>query len=61
MTGTRTFFKKLEEYRVWGVRHIWLIDPWLKKLYVYSGGSLSEVKKFDLPEMNENILATEIV
>jgi Uma2 family endonuclease len=28
---------KLEEYRVWGVRHIWLVDPQTRSMFVYDG------------------------
>jgi Uma2 family endonuclease len=28
---------KLEEYRTWGVRHVWLVDPGHRKLYLYDG------------------------
>ncbi len=34
---------KLEEYRVWGVRHVWLVDPEARKLSVYGDGVLQEV------------------
>jgi Uma2 family endonuclease len=36
--------EKLEEYDQKGVAHIWLIDPRLGKMSIYSGGSLSEVR-----------------
>ena len=52
--------QKLEEYRQWGVPHIWLVDPWLKKLYVFSSTGLAEVAAFELPECNSRIPASEV-
>ena len=37
--------QKLEEYRLWGVQHIWLIEPELKRIHVYDHGSLREVSR----------------
>ncbi|MBZ5621371.1 MAG: Uma2 family endonuclease [Acidobacteriia bacterium] len=36
--------EKLEEYDQKGVANIWVIDPRLRKMSIYSGGSLSEVR-----------------
>jgi Uma2 family endonuclease len=36
--------EKLEEYHEKGIRHIWLIDPRLQKVSVYTGGTLNEVR-----------------
>ena len=36
--------EKLEEYEGKGVPNIWLIDPRLRKMSVYSGGNLHEVR-----------------
>ena len=52
--------QKLEEYRQWGVPHIWLVDPWLKKSYVFSSSGLTEVAAFELPECNGGIPSSEI-
>jgi len=41
--------EKCEEYRTWGVAHIWVIEPRLQKFYVYTAG-LSERDRFELPE-----------
>lgn len=35
---------KLEEYRQWGVPHVWLVDPWTRKLHIFTG-KLEEVEK----------------
>lgn len=39
---------KLAEYEAWGVPHVWLV-PGLRRLSVYSNGSLTAVPAFDLP------------
>jgi Uma2 family endonuclease len=41
---TSETLEKLEEYDRKGVAHIWLIDPRLGKMSIYSGGTLSEVR-----------------
>ncbi len=53
--------EKLDEYLRWGVRHVWLVDPWLRKLYVYSSSGLSEVAGYELPEFEARIPAAEIL
>jgi len=52
--------QKLEEYRQWGVPHIWLADPWLKKLYVFSSAGLAEVAAFELPQCDGRIPSSEV-
>ena len=39
---------KLEEYRQWGVRHIWLAHPESRKLFTYGDAGLHEVKELSL-------------
>ena len=29
---------KLEEYRAWGVAHVWFVDPISRRIYVYTAG-----------------------
>ena len=41
---------KLDEYRRWGVRHIWLADPDNRKLFTYGDTGLHEVTELTLPE-----------
>lgn len=36
--------EKLDEYEAKGVPNIWLIDPRLRKMSIYSGGDLHEVR-----------------
>ena len=50
---------KLEEYRAWGVTHVWFVNPMSRKLYVYSAG-LSEVAALSLPEYGVEIAAPEV-
>jgi Uma2 family endonuclease len=52
--------QKLEEYRAWGVRHIWLIDPWRKDLSVYTGNGLSTVERLRLPEFDAEITPDDL-
>ncbi len=50
---------KLEEYRRWGVLHVWLVDPQLRKLYVYNGG-LREVAAFELADPAVKFTVAEV-
>jgi Uma2 family endonuclease len=42
--------KKLEEYRLWGVPHIWFIDPLTKRFSMYTELGLQNVSSLALPE-----------
>ena len=42
--------EKLEEYKGWGVPHVWLVDPHGKRLYVCDKG-LMEVTSLQVPEL----------
>lgn len=42
--------QKLEEYRIWGVQHIWLVEPELKRFHIYDNGSLTQVSRLELPQ-----------
>jgi Uma2 family endonuclease len=52
--------RKLAEYEAWGVPHIWLVTPSIGKFHVYSRGGLTDVDRFELPEYNLQISATEL-
>src|SRR2546423_420417 len=39
---------KLDEYREWGVQHIWLVEPGLEKLHVYDVSGLREVQALEI-------------
>ncbi len=40
---------KLEEYRQWGVRHIWLADPENRHFFTFGDAGLHQVNEFSLP------------
>jgi Uma2 family endonuclease len=52
--------QKLEEYKAWGVRHIWLVDPASRKLQVYADGTLSEVSVLTIHEYDVQLTGAEI-
>ena len=41
--------EKLEEYRVWGVPNIWMVDPIAKRLSFYTESGLRNVPSLSLP------------
>ena len=45
----RAVGEKLEEYRAWGVKHAWLVDPYSKRMY--TGPGLTEVATLRIPEL----------
>ncbi len=51
---------KLEEYRSWGVRHIWIADPEDRKLFAYGAAGLHEVNELELPEYGIVLTKTEL-
>lgn len=51
---------KLEEYRQWGVRHIWIADPEDRKLFTYGDAGLHEGNELRLPEYEITIAYTDI-
>lgn len=52
--------EKLEDYRRRGVRHIWLADPWLRRLFTSTAGGLQNVEAFEIPELGLRLVAGEI-
>lgn len=50
---------KLQEYTDWGVPHVWLIDPHMKRLYLCKDG-LHEVPSYTLPEINLNVTPADL-
>lgn len=52
--------QKLEEYRAWGVPHIWLTEPELKRVHVYDHGSLRAVSQLELPQFGFSVSAQEL-
>ena len=51
---------KLEMFRNWGVPHVWFVDPYSRKLYVYTAAGLLQVQAYQLPEYGVEIPAAEI-
>jgi len=52
--------EKLEEYRQWGVPHIWVIDPLAKKFSVYTELGPQNVSSLTLPECSFQLTPTEL-
>src|SRR5436190_20487957 len=52
--------EKALEYAAWGVRHIWLVNPWLKRLHVWANDQFTVVPKFDLPEFGWSCTIDEL-
>jgi Uma2 family endonuclease len=50
--------EKLAEYHRWGVPHVWLADPWARKLYTFDG-SLRVVEALEAPEFGIRITAAD--
>jgi len=51
--------EKLQEYRAWGVPHVWLVDPYSRRLYTCDSG-LAEVTSFTIPELSVKLGPAEI-
>lgn len=51
---------RLEDYRCWGVPHVWAIDPELKRLYEYSEAGLLQLPALRLPEFDFAVSAQEL-
>ncbi|HKW97058.1 MAG TPA: Uma2 family endonuclease [Bryobacteraceae bacterium] len=51
---------KLAEYRAWGIKHIWLIDPASQTFSVYDQMGLREVPALELPEFELSIQKSDI-
>jgi len=51
--------EKLEEYKAWGVAHVWLVDPHTKRLYMCDK-VLVEVTSLQIPELSIELLPNQI-
>ena len=51
--------KKLDEYKNWGVPHVWLVDPHAKRLYTCDAG-LVEVGSLRVPELQLELIPHQI-
>lgn len=47
--------EKLEDYRVWGVPNIWVVDPWRRQLSIFDASGLRNVLTLRLPEQNVEV------
>jgi Uma2 family endonuclease len=52
--------QKLEEYHNWGVAHIWVIDPSLKRFSMYTGFGLQNVSSLSLSDYPFQLTPTEL-
>ena len=52
--------QKLEEYRVWGVLHIWVIDPLAKRFSMYTELGLQGVSSLSLAEYPIQLTPAEL-
>ena len=50
---------KLDEYKKWGVPHVWLVDPHAKRLYTCDAG-LAEVASLSVPELQIELTPDQI-
>lgn len=51
---------RLEDYRRWGVPHVWLVDPQRKRLYEFTEAGLLQHASLRLPEFDSEISAQEL-
>jgi Uma2 family endonuclease len=51
--------EKLEEYRGWGVKHVWLVDPHSRRMYTCEAG-LVEVTSLAVSELGSELTAAHI-
>ena len=52
--------EKLDEYRRWGIQHIWLMDPASRNFSVYDDAGLREVPVLVLPEYELTIQKSDV-
>jgi Uma2 family endonuclease len=52
--------ERLEDYRRWGVPHIWLVDPQRKRLSEYTEAGLLQHASLKLPEFDFEISSQEL-
>jgi len=52
--------EKLEEYRIWGVANIWVVDPLAKRFSVYTELGLQNVSSLTLPDYSFQLTPSEL-
>jgi len=55
----KTVRSKLAEYRQWGVRHTWLVDPHSRRMWVFVD-DLAEVSVFEVPELGSRLTGSDV-
>jgi Uma2 family endonuclease len=50
---------KLEQYRAWGVSHVWLVDPHSRRMYTCDAG-LTEVSSLRVNEFEVELTAADV-
>jgi Uma2 family endonuclease len=53
--------EKAAEYAEWGVKNIWLVNPWRRRLQVWNGDQFTTVSKFELPEFGWNCTIDDLM
>jgi Uma2 family endonuclease len=53
-------YDKLAEYRAWGIKYIWLIDPASRTFSVYDTSGLREVPTLEVPEFDFTIQKPDV-
>jgi Uma2 family endonuclease len=51
---------KFEEYRAWGVAHIWLVNPMARTLHSYTSDGLIKQSALRIPEFSLSIAPEEV-
>jgi Uma2 family endonuclease len=52
--------ERLEDYRRWGVKHVWLVDPQRKRFHEYTEAGLLQHASLRLPEFDFEISSEEL-
>ena len=52
--------EKLQSYRIWGVAHVWLVDPRSRAMFVFDDRGLREVAELSVPELEIAIRPKDI-
>ena len=50
---------RLEEYKAWGVAHVWLVDPHSRRMYMYEAGLL-EAQSLKISELRIELAGPDI-
>ena len=52
--------RKLEEYRAWGIPHIWVVDPEARSLAAYEDRGLQRRERIETPEFGIEIKPADL-